>query len=755
MSLTGKALMYARLGSSASTGTGLYRRLRLGASRLNFYGPHILLKVNGTVRTNNFDTTNWEVTDRSRGQGKTLRVEVFGFTPAPGEEIILGGGSFSNRLFRGTITRIRRVRHKLNEGRAVYECQCVDWMRQLGNLKVTGKFQSVSATDIALSLMADFAPAGFTTNHLQTGLEVLDDFQCTMQTLPSALNQLCQRIGGAYYIDADKDLHLYVDSDTSGINPEAITASNPHVRSGFDYQQDIEGLKNRILVEGMGSNVSAQIPAGSTSLPVTSTDMFATSGTNEAKLEAQRITYTGIASLAGQGCLTAGTPGSAPNSPSPTHVAPYVTGNLTVGGAYSYLVTFVSALGESNGSAAVAATITAVPWGFNDGPGFVSGTTGGSLVSNGTYAYAVTFVTASGEVGHGTAGLSLWALGIGNTKASLTGIPTSSDARVTSRKIYRTVNGGAGDLKLVATIADNVTTTYTDSTADGSLGVTMPTTDAGSTGKLTVGIPLGPTGTTSRKLYRTSIGGTTYELQSTIANNTTTSVLDNTTDGSLGVAFAGSSLGAAAGDTTLRVTDLSKFPDGGWIRAASQVVLFTARSASSGEGTLTGIPASGAGAIEAAIPAGSTVVVEPHLTGIPSSGDGSITATITRGDSVNLLVSADDATSQSTYGVIEHYIQDRRLSIDGATQLAEAHLALLKDPRISGSFDSSDPKLVANRVLSINHATWGVTADVVVQQTVVKMHQGRPQPMLTVQVASRSVDDLYAQLRDIREQLAR
>ena len=46
-------------------------------------------------------------------------------------------------------------------------------------------------------------------------------------------------------------------------------------------------------------------------------------------------------------------------------------------------------------------------------------------------------------------------------------------AGTTARKLYRTVAGGS-QLKLVTTLADNVTTTYTDSTPDASLGANAP-----------------------------------------------------------------------------------------------------------------------------------------------------------------------------------------------------------------------------------------------------------------------------------------
>lgn len=61
---------------------------------------------------------------------------------------------------------------------------------------------------------------------------------------------------------------------------------------------------------------------------------------------------------------------------------------------------------------------------------------------------------------------------VGN-RAALTNI-ARGPAGTIARKVYRTAAAGS-QLKLVTTIADNTTETYTDSTADGSLGANVPT----------------------------------------------------------------------------------------------------------------------------------------------------------------------------------------------------------------------------------------------------------------------------------------
>lgn len=98
---------------------------------------------------------------------------------------------------------------------------------------------------------------------------------------------------------------------------------------------------------------------------------------------------------------------------------------------------------------------------------------GAGNVDNGTHAWKVTLITAAGETTAGT-GVTLTVVDkTVNGQVSLTAIPTGTVGVVTSRNIYRTKAGG-GPFYLLATIADNTTTIYTDNTADSSLPTTTP-----------------------------------------------------------------------------------------------------------------------------------------------------------------------------------------------------------------------------------------------------------------------------------------
>ncbi len=70
-----------------------------------------------------------------------------------------------------------------------------------------------------------------------------------------------------------------------------------------------------------------------------------------------------------------------------------------------------------------------------------------------------------------------------------------------------------------------VTETVVDFTTDGKINLTA------------IPVSTDPS-VTSRKIYRTTAGGGTYQLLTTIANNTATTFLDNIADASLGAAVA-------------------------------------------------------------------------------------------------------------------------------------------------------------------------------------------------------------------------
>jgi len=424
-----------------------------------------------------------------------------------------------------------------------------------------------------------------------------------------------------------------------------------------------------------------------------------------------------------------------PSGGSAAEKSPKVTGNLSVG-AFNYKVAYVTAAGETLAGSSFGVSTTAV-----SAPGGCStaATTGGSMTSNTPYAYVISFVTGSGEVPSG--GYTVVVMGASDTKVNLSSIPTSADVRVTARKVYRTGAAYQGPYRLVATISDNTTTTYADTTADASLGAALPTTDTGSTSQISLtSIPTsGDARVTRRKIYRTAVGSSVYQLLTTISNNTATTYSDNTPDSSLGetepladtastgtmtvssiptssdkrvvgrvlyrTVVGGSvykQLGTISDNTTTsyvdNVADASLGIDAPTLSTAGGAIMRVTSVATSADPRVVArkVYRSPNGAIYRLVGtiADNTttylldntsnedlLVAEPApttnsivgLTGIPASGTGAIVTTIPDGTTVNLRVVRNDTAGQTALALVigGDGIQETYLT-DGALEYAEA-----------------------------------------------------------------------------------
>jgi len=338
-------------------------------------------------------------------------------------------------------------------------------------------------------------------------------------------------------------------------------------------------------------------------------------------------------------------------------------------------------------------------------------------------------------------------------KVSLSAIPLG-DATVTSRKLHRTAAGGS-QLKLLATLADNTTTTYVDQVIDSSLGANIPTSNTATANRVALSsIPIGPTGVTSRNIYRTEADAAQLKLQSTIADNTTTVLTDSTADASLttnvptsdssGLTQPDGQVGAGA--TSIVVAGSGAFKSGGgWavIGNGRQVIRYSGKT----DTTLTGVPATGEGAITASIGYNSTITAAPQITGVPASGTGAILYPLLRGDDVNILIQRDDTAAQAVLadyiggdGIQEDYIQDRRLARAECETRGDAQLALRSAPDVGLTYRSRDRHTGAGRPIVVDLAApTSVSGTFMIQRVTISNFVPAIQPNYDVTAAS----DLY------------
>lgn len=684
--------------------------IRSGASRSNYTSKRPFVSIDGTHYA-----TARAVSARRVMPGLTIQQELDdapdtctfqtkGFQPGVRQEVVVNLGSKDNldRLFAGVIMTVvsEYVGHLENP---LYTVSATDFTWHLTRKLINRRWTNTSATDIALDIMAE-APSDFTTYGVESGLDTLDEFTVTNETLIDALRRAAKRIGGYVDVSPLKDLKFGV-SEQSGTQPTLLWIDNTSYRDVKDTA-DLSEVLTRLYVEGGGVNALTTVDAGESILPVENVVWYNDVG-GVVVSGPQRINYFGTSS--GEGGALVGT-GATPSAPP---VAGAVAGAAGVEtGAHQYAYTFVTGAGES-----LPSPVATVTTGAMDDPTLAPVLTivFNSATDTGYYFYAYTFVAGAGETLASPRAQVFHTLAAGsNTKLTVPLGPSGT----TARKIYRTDGDLDYDpnatLKLIDTISDNTTTAWFDTTGGGSsAGADAPASNTTVLNHVAVSaIAAGPSGTTQRKLYRTVAGGTQLKLLTTIADNTTLVYADSTADASLttnvptsdtsGLTQASGQV--TAGSTTLVLNGTGAFSaSGGWavIGNGQQVVRYTGISGNS----LTGIPASGNGAITSTISYNSTATPAPSLTGIPSSGDGSIRYSITGGDPVNLLVQCDSAQGQEVVtgdsdtddGVIEDYVTDNRLSETEARLRGEAILALRSDVPDHFTWESRDINTRAGR----------------------------------------------------------
>lgn len=267
-------------------------------------------------------------------------------------------------------------------------------------------------------------------------------------------------------------------------------------------------------------------------------------------------------------------------------------------------------------------------------------------------------------------------------------------------------------------------------------------------------------GVTARKLYRTTANGTQLKLLATIANNTATTYTDTTADGALGANAPGTDtsgiLGGGqvnAGAAEVLVSSAAPFPAaGGWVRVAGMVLRYTSISSSSlvlaaplpstlsygteilNAPTLTGIPSSGTGAIRYDIGRGDEVYVY-----------------VVRDD---LAARAALAAATGGDGIRTEFLTDGRLGIPELTARADALLVMRTAPLVTVTLATRDLGVSVGKTLTFNTTIPAIVGTFLIQRVTFSEFpprgvHGAYAPLRVVECSSRryTFEDLVQQIK--------
>lgn len=705
---------------------------RSGATRSGYTSSFVFISIGGVARRDKVAYESLSIDDELDETPNRCRFRLIDMTVSVGAPVVITLGSTNGaRWFAGhVLTATEVLGGKPSQVRC--DVACVDYTWQLGFKKVTKRYTTEAASDVVKDLVSTYAAAdGFTTANVQA-FGSLGELTFTNEDLTEAITRIARRLGAYWYVDYFKDVHLFTTETLNG-DPEPLLVGHKSLAiEEFSYNADLSQTLTRVYVEGRGSRLLSSVNVGDTRLPLEVVDMFEVASDVFLKASfqgadggAMHLNYAGV--VTGGGGAIIG-PGASPGG-APIVVGATVSGGAVTPGTHGYAFTYVTAAGESLPSVTASMVMGTLP-----NPA-VPATVGapddthlGELVEGGRYKIKYAYVSSGGAMTTLVSPESGWAIAsaptIYNGGSCRFYVPRSTDPAVVFIDVYRTTNNGStfyNDSRHMHTAGTGNMELFAGTTIkDSNLPAQPGPPGANNFTQNTVnvsGIAAGPSGTTARKLYRTAAGQAQLKLLTTLADNTTTTYQDKLADASLGANVPVSDTSGLKqpegqinpGATAIRVSSTAPFDaGGGWavIGNGEQIIRYATVTADS----LTGIPASGIGAITAVVVYNSTISQAPMLTGIPASGARSIgPRPLVAGDEIYLVVQCDDTARQTDLanrvggtGIREEWLQDRRLSIPEARARGNATLQLRTLPQATLNYRCRDTRTAAGKTIWVD-----------------------------------------------------
>jgi len=744
---------------------------RLNAFRLNFIEPG-LKKQRDTLLTITLDgvplrvrRNSLTIRDVINDAPNTCTLTVDDATPPTvGKRLVVVLGVdpkytlFTGRLQAANASYIGRP--TVDE----WHCEAIDDTARADWLRPFGAWEGVSATTVAQQLVATYAP-GYTSVNVQAGLAPVTIFLDGSERMNGALRLIAKLIGGYFYWE-NFDLHLFVGDEPGIANPDPITGSKGQILDEPPISQtsDDSQIRTRCYGRGHSENTLTDVGAGETLLPIENAVMFPAGG-GAAIIEYRKVTYSGTV-IGGSGALVGPgvTPAAAP-------VLAVADGSGIDAGAHNYAYTWVTAAGETNPSPIASVNLTggqvpAPTFSVSTGIQFGGPPAGTPL----NYVMYITDAAGAGFNSLPSANLQIISTGY---RPQLNFV-TTADMRGRAVVFYRNDNKGTG-WSPVPILGDppgnnwthpfppNQPAGYGQQWTDGlvSYGGGAPNPGEPNNGPLVSGrvnisgVSVGPTGVTGRKVYRTPANQSTLKLLALWSDNTTTTGQDNLADSTLGAvapATDTSGLQMAAGQVLPGAASMP-VSGTGWARAAGgwvivgngqQVIRYTGIAGNA----ITGIPATGPGAIIAAVNYNSTLTGAPMLLGL------SATTAIRKGTAVAIWVQRDDPAAQAALaarvggsGIVEHLIVDERRGEQSLLALCDADLAMYGRPIVTVRYVSFDPKTRSGRPVTIAIAQPPINQTLMIQDVTIDAFAPGP-PHFTVTASSQrtSLEDLLRRM---------
>ena len=204
--------------------------------------------VTSLVQSRSFRLQN-QLDARSDSVSITLEDDDGNFDPRGGQELIVERDAV--RIFGGIIASPKRL--ALAPGRDAFSVRAQDFRKLVEKRLVNQIFFQQTAGDIVKDILTNTVlDPNITTINVQDG-PVIDFIGFNFRDARLAISEVARRAGMLWFIDEDKDLHLFVPTTT--LAPFNITEAEDRYRK-LTTKPNFTQIKNRVTVRG-GTSSSA------------------------------------------------------------------------------------------------------------------------------------------------------------------------------------------------------------------------------------------------------------------------------------------------------------------------------------------------------------------------------------------------------------------------------------------------------------------------------------------------------------------
>jgi hypothetical protein len=634
---------------------------------------------------------------------------VNGYQPPAAATLIISRGP--NRFFAGSLTSVQPFYvGAMTATNVQWAVSAINFNFLLRRRRPFKVYAGVSATTVAQDLVASFSST-FTTVHVQASLPAVTIAFDGTRDLPACLSALCALIGGYWYVDEYRDVHLFLAE--SGSTPDPIDDHNtsalldPPLTTAVDYSQ----IRTRDYVKGAGTTAPLGAAAGAKTLTVTNGALFGTTG-GTVLSGAQRVTYTGISlgSVLGLNTVqwSAATSQFTTNDWTAIVWAPALGLFVAVSSGSGVLTVVTSPDGTTwtSQTAASSSAFQAIAWSPSLGL-LVAVGTGGAVM---TSPDGITWTTRTAASLDSWVGLC-WSPDLSlfvavSSGATTYGVMTSPDGVTWTGRTAANANTWcnvtwASSLSLFAAVANGggVATSYVMTSPDGITWTTRTTPTLGY--NIAWSPPL--------SLFVVTVGVSPYTSPDGVTWTTRTNAMNVASASWWGLVWADFMFVATCDQT---VSNFATSLDGiTWSVGVGPGAPIQWRAIAYSS-TLPRLVAVGytSGLVSKIMTTSNLTIV---LTGIPASGVGAILSPIAVGDPVFLWVQRDNLAAQAVLAAIEdggasdgihegEVVNAMLTTIAACNAAGDADLALFDAPVTTCTYATRDLKTRSGKPVSVN-----------------------------------------------------